>query len=44
MGMNEIMSEDHPKMDGKKKKQTSDEEDNKKKKVEIHIVWCCTIM
>ena len=44
MGMNEIMSEDHPKIHGKKKKQTSDEEDNKKKKVEIHIVWCCTIM
>ena len=43
MGMNEIMSEDHPKTHEKKKKRTSDEEDDKKKKVEIHIV-CCTIM
>ncbi len=32
MGMNEIMSEDHPKVHGKKKKQTSDEEDNKKRR------------
>ena len=44
MGMNDIISEDDPKIHGKKKKQTSDEEDDKKKKIEIHIVWCCTIM
>ena len=31
MGMNEIMSEDHPKTHEKKKKRTSDEEDDKKK-------------
>ena len=43
MGMNEIMSEDHPKIHGKKKKQTSDEGGDKKKKVEIHIV-CCSII
>ena len=44
MGMNEIMSEDHPKIHGKKRNKQVMKKMIKKKKVEIHIVWCCTIM